>query len=895
MRASTAADRTPVAGWRDLGVLTFCLVVILGALFARSFDPAWVVFSNDGPLGAARSQSDFHWGNFISFWLDLNWLGSRGLGAYLSPAYLLQGVLGPFGFAKFMVPLSLLLLGLSAWLCLREFGFGPAVCVLGGLAAALNMNAFSISCWGLSGWALARADFYLALAAVAYTRGWQGWVRAMLGGFAVGLGLMDGLDVGAIYSLYVAAFVLFLSLAEPGVWWKNAWRGVARVAVVAICAAVIAAQALTSLIGTQVKGIAGMQQDAATKERRWTEATLWSLPKAEALRLVIPGLFGYRMPELYGEPVDSTGGGNYWGGMGQQPGAPESRHSGAGEFAGVLVVLVALWGAGHSLRRGSGVFATRERRLIWFWAAAGVISLLLAFGRHAPFYRLLYELPYFSTMRNPFKFLHPLQVALVILFGCGLQGICRAYVERLPGRTKPLAEHLREWWQTAARVDRRTMQAGFTAVGVAFLGFVVYVASQGELVRHLQASGFPEETLARSIALFSLREVGWFVLFLGVSVVVLGLMLSGAWSGNRARWAGLILGTLLVVDLVRADLPWIVHYNYREKYASNPVIDQLRAAPGHSRVVAELTPLTRAYLVNDQGRLLTPVYFDWLQHHFQFYRVPALDIIQMPRVPEFDLAYMTAFRPVGGTNLFPCGRLWELTSSRYVMGMSGFLRELNTLVDPGKQRFRALQGFDLMPKPGVTTPRSVADFSVVPETNGMFALFEYSGALPRAKLFSEWKVVTDDAEALRRLADRDFDPWQTVLVAEPPEAAPGTNAAPAGSVVWEHYEPRRIRLQAEASGASVLLLNDHHDPDWRVYVDGKPEPLLRCNYIMRGVLVPAGRHTVEFRFEPSPRAFRLGLAGTLVGVLLCVGLVVARRWPDPGQPRKPTATRPRSA
>ena len=77
----------------------------------------------------------------------------------------------------------------------------------------------------------------------------------------------------------------------------------------------------------------GMAQDEATKKQRWDEATRWSLPKAETLRLIIPGLFGYRMPELYGEPVESANGSNYWGAMGQSP--VTLRHSGGGELKAV--------------------------------------------------------------------------------------------------------------------------------------------------------------------------------------------------------------------------------------------------------------------------------------------------------------------------------------------------------------------------------------------------------------------------------------------------------------------------------------------------------------------------------------------------------------------------------
>ena len=56
-------------------------------------------------------------------------------------------------------------------------------------------------------------------------------------------------------------------------------------------------------------------------------------------------------------------------------------------------------------------------------------------------------------------------------------------------------------------------------------------------------------------------------------------------------------------------------------------------------------------------------------------------------------------------------------------------------------------------------------------------------------------------------------------------------------------------LKTKASFDSVLLLNDRFDPAWRVTVDGRPAPLLRCNYLMRGVQLAPGDHTVEFTFQ----------------------------------------------
>jgi hypothetical protein len=138
------------------------------------------------------------------------------------------------------------------------------------------------------------------------------------------------------------------------------------------------------------------------------------------------------------------------------------------------------------------------------------------------------------------------------------------------------------------------------------------------------------------------------------------------------------------------------------------------------------------------------------------------------------------------------------------------------------------------------------------DTNGSYAIFEFTGALPRAGLYSHWEVNTNGPAALEQLASPAFDPAQTVLVDSPLPAGPtteNTGETDDGSAEFVSYSSKEIILQTQANAASVLLLNDRFDPQWSVAVDGKPATLLRCNYLMRGVQLPAGTHSVRFSFE----------------------------------------------
>lgn len=828
-------------GCRSFLLTVGVLILVLGVMFIESFNPDRIHFASDGPLGASAMEYYKLPGTFRGIWQDLNWVGGWVGSAVPTLTNLALWSLGPMLYSKFYAPLSLLVLAVAVWFCFARWGFPWWVCLFGALAAALNTDFFSYACWGLGTLPLAVAWVFLALAALGTEEGPRPWLGAAVAGLGVGLSIVEGFDTGAICSLYLGCYALFQSLDAGWGRWQGWFRGATRVATVAVCAGVVASVALLMLFSTQVKGVAGMGQDTQSKVQRWEEATAWSLPKVETLRVVVPGLFGYRM--------DTPDGGNYWGRVGERPGV-WPRHSGSGVYGGVLVVLLAVWGLAQSLRKEGGPFTAGERRVVWFWGGAALVSLLLAWGKYAPFYQVVYALPYFSTIRNPIKFMHPFHISLVVLFGFGLVAIGRLYFDRALKVTGSALRTVKEWGKTLRGFERGWVLGLGGALLVSLLGWLLYASSRAELEAHLKVAVSPEA--APAIATFSLLEMGQFVLWLALGAGWMVLVMSGVLAGPRARWGGITLGLLLGLDLMRANTPWVYYWSFSDKYATNPILDLLRTRPYEQRIQA--LPLN----LGEQYEFLRQVYHsDWMQHSFRYYNIQSLDVVQEPRPAIEDMRYRAAFAAQREMGLM---RQWQLTNTRYLLGLAGgFADMLNEQWDPVRKRFRLAMAFTL------TQSKSGGGILVQTNAAGPFGLVEFTGALPRARLYSQWQVSTNDEETLRTLTDPQFDPAQTVLVstALPAPPAAATNA-PAGTVETVKYEPRRIRLKTRAAAPSLLLWNDKYDAQWSATVGGQPQPVLRCNYLMRGVQVPAGEHEVEFRFATSLNGLYVSLAAVAV-------------------------------
>ncbi|MDB6020764.1 MAG: hypothetical protein JWQ04_621 [Pedosphaera sp.] len=878
------------------------LALVLSVLFWRSFDSAEVHFSNDGPLGGTVAEHNLMPRILTGVWEDLNWLGSQGLSPSPSITTAMRLVTTPYMYGRILQPASLFIVGICACFCFRRFKLAPLACILGGLVAGLNSDFLSTSCWGVASQIVGFGANYVALGLLTGPDSRRQWVRVILAGMAVGIGIMEAYDIGAIFSLFIAAFILYraLFLSEGPVSQKLGF-GLVRIVLVAGFAAFIATHTLNMLVGTQLKGIVGTKQDNQTRQHRWAEATQWSLPKAEALQIIIPGIFGYRL--------DSPDGDNYWGTIGAAPGIAEAtkvlndpnatdamrgqaqvllanpgnwRFSGTGFYAGIPAVIIALWAVLQSFRKKDSPFTLPQRRAIWFWTGAAVICVPLAFGKYAPFFQLWYALPYASVIRNPTKFMHVFNWVLVILFAYGVHGMVQAYMQNPLNRAGGFWAQFKEGLTKAAPFERKFLFGCLGVLGLGLLGWLIYASKSDEVQKYMERVGI-DHTIAPKDVRYSLQAVGWFILTLSVSVVLFAMIFTGQFAGARARAGGLLLGAFLAVDLGCSDTHWIHYWNVAYKYASNPVVDLFRDKPWEHRV--DISPFSSQ---SQQMSLFRSLYdIEWHQQLFQYYNIQALKVVMEPRVTVDKDMFLMAL-PWG--NPFNMIRTWELTNTRFLIGNGGegFVNAINQRLDPGKNRFRIVKfpdgkpaQFNLAYKEQYDPKKmgTLTDYTAVPDPNGELGVVEFTGALPRAQLFSNWQINTNDQATLKLLANPEFDPHRVVLVSDTNLPAPlpaNLNQNPGTVEINPNYRAKRIELAADVKTPSVLLLTERYNPQWQVEVDGKPAPLLRCDFIMRGIYLEPGKHNIVLRFVLPQTTLYISLVAIALGLGLCGWLAATK-------------------
>lgn len=155
-------------------------------------------------------------------------------------------------------------------------------------------------------------------------------------------------------------------------------------------------------------------------------------------------------------------------------------------------------------------------------------------------------------------------------------------------------------------------------------------------------------------------------------------------------------------------------------------------------------------------------------------------------------------------------------------------------------------------------------------------VYRVTADAPHAFFPRSVELAADSAAARQRTMS--LSSYREAAVVEGADRRP---PAGSGTARMVSREPHRVEIDVEAESAGLLVVSEVYHPNWTATVDGEATPVYRTDAALRGAVVPAGEHTLVFRY--SSTSYRAGLAlslGGTVAALLGLGAVRYRRRRD---------------
>ena len=124
-------------------------------------------------------------------------------------------------------------------------------------------------------------------------------------------------------------------------------------------------------------------------------------------------------------------------------------------------------------------------------------------------------------------------------------------------------------------------------------------------------------------------------------------------------------------------------------------------------------------------------------------------------------------------------------------------------------------------------------------------------ALGNAWLVSSVKMVDNADQEIMALGK--FNPEKEAIVSKNYSSlVEGKTFNPDGSSVkLTEYQPNYLKYEANLNGEQMAVFSEIYYPKgWKAFVDGKETPHFQVNYVLRAMLLPGGKHEIEFKFEP---------------------------------------------
>ena len=449
---------------------------------------------------------------------------------------------------------------------------------------------------------------------------------------------------------------------------------------------------------------------------------------------------------------------------------------------------------------------------MWFFAGLAGVSVILALGKYTPLLKFLYSyVPGFNLFRGNSKFIFLNALSLAVLSGFGADVLIK--------HTSSLDKRLRGgiiWFSIFLTV---AMLGMYIVLDEAWFRETINKAiSSGDLYNNpdpFMQKGFE----AVAAATFN-NGVLWTI---GLSVSGVAILLLYSYGELKRKVFMTALLGVIVFDLFTFGMRYIVTFDSRQVYWDKDAVGFLKQDKEPFRVIAPEMDVNSGMASGIET-------------------LGGYDTIMLKRYSEFInfSQGQSPDLPNLWVNIGSVNKLTDLLNAKYLVLRSG-----QEMSDP--------------------------DFKAVFD-NGHYRIYQNLNALPRAFIAHRAEVVRDRDAIFRELVNPQFDPATSAVVEEEMniQLSKPLSRSPIPRII--NHSPNKVTIEAYLAQPGLLVLGDIYYPGWKAFVDGKESKIYPANYVMRGVVLPEGRHIVEFRYDPL--SFKIGAVITLLSLVLIAGLFV---------------------
>ena len=162
-----------------------------------------------------------------------------------------------------------------------------------------------------------------------------------------------------------------------------------------------------------------------------------------------------------------------------------------------------------------------------------------------------------------------------------------------------------------------------------------------------------------------------------------------------------------------------------------------------------------------------------------------------------------------------------------------------------------LMAYQLSGNPNMSVVNMLNTKYVIQQQGNEVVASRNPGAMGNVWFVNAVKFVNGPKEEMKAISN--FNPSDTAVVDQQFKSLV-TAYTPADSsdyIRMKTFDNDVITYESSAGGDRVAVFSEIYYKDWKVTVDGNPADFFKANYVLRAMVVPAGKHTIEFKFQPA--------------------------------------------